>query len=661
MTTAPTLHSLVEEALAHLPTLSRHLLEATQDELERAPNYFHLLEAWRRLRGRFALDFEAAVIPMLQQARRGSDPLHRSKPQSLDALSLVDERQALQDVAIAHAIHTVEDLCRSELHQLGNFFAALRGTARAQKADNPIRPALFVQALFNVLEQASLDAESRYALMRVAAGPLAQGLLALYRDLCRQLHEAQLGELVASHAARSEPSERRLRFASSALHEDAATLDGLARRVQAHNSRPQGLPATPAAGPAAPAGAAPDMLTRLYDRILADPRLLPPVKALLARLQIPVVRLARLDASLLRREDHPAWRLLNRVAAHGMAFEHADDERLQAFLHFMEGEVQLLLQASLPTASHFQQLLSRVETHISAQAQQRSERSAAALEALEREQMRGSWTQLLREQIHAQIAGAPLGPQMRRFMHAAWVDVIVQAMVLHGRESNQALAAIEWVDQLLASLAKPANEAQREQLRAMLPGLLRELQAGCDSIALPEPARESALQELMHTHAQLMRGQEPALPAAPLPASREEPDTQELLQQLISERESQLPESWIHSEVDRSRLPTVPVPLTTQPDDPRAVGALRRWADGLRVGDWFHMFVQSEWLTAQLAWISESHQYYLFVGQDPEERHSLTRGAIEQLYSNGLITALDESGLVQRAVRTLMQDLRDEA
>src|SRR6218665_211127 len=194
MSSAPNLHSLLEEALTQVPGLSRQVMDATQDELQAKPQHFALLDVWRRLRPRFAVDFEATLIPLLQAARRGDDPLQR-RAGSLGALSLVDEHQALQDVAIAHVIHAVEDLSGPELHQLGNFFAALRGTARARQNDNPVRPALFAHALHQALLGVEMPAQSRYELMQVATGPMARALQRLYTSLCAELHAAELSQL----------------------------------------------------------------------------------------------------------------------------------------------------------------------------------------------------------------------------------------------------------------------------------------------------------------------------------------------------------------------------------------------------------------------------------------------------------------------------------
>jgi hypothetical protein len=666
-------HDLLDDALTEAGNLARELVNVVQDELEAQPQHFPLREAWRKARADFPLAFERRLIELLQAGRRGEDPLQRS-PHSLrasDGLSLVDEQRALQDVCIAHVAHTVEEMSRAELYQIGNFFAALRGTGRARERDNPLRPALYAQALHDALAVSPLQPSVQHELMRVAAAPMARTLHRLYAQACATLRAAQLSDMVSQHGqGQSDPLAHQRLAAARGITARAAphtTLDGLSRRVDAVNSRPADLVDHAPRGPSAPAPfvrpSGPDMLSRLYDRILADPRLLPPLKALLARLQVAVVRLARSDPSLLRREDHPTWALLNRVAAHGMAFERADNVRLQAFLTLMDAEAQLLVDAPTPTAALFQQALARVDAHIDSGARASSERNAVALAALEREHQRKDWRELLRDQIDHQIADAPLGPRMYRFMQTAWVEVIVTAMVRHGRESLEAQAAMELVDAVLDSLIMPRDLAAREALRMRLPVLIERLMAGCDSIQLPEPRREPALTELMAQHSRLLRGLPAVDPAErraarPAPAASTAPSSSdEIVQRLMDDRESQVPSHWLSADVDRGELPTVPTQLYSEHDSPDARAALQRWIDGLQIGRWFHLFIQGDWHTVQIAWISEGRQYLLFVGREADERMSLTRRALEALLANGLITALEDDSVVQRAVDTLMSDL----
>jgi hypothetical protein len=663
-------HTLLDDAQAQAATLSRELAHAIQDAIDHQTQYYGLRDGWRRARNHFAPAFEAALVELLQAARRGEDPLQRHVG-GLDSLSLVDEQQALQDVAVAHVIHATEDLSKPEIYQIGNFFAALRGTARARDRDNPLRPALYAHALQRALSAGELAVQARYELMRVAAMPLAQSLHHLYSTACAQLRAAELSDMVSSFGgSRAEHcAYQRLAAARGLISSGQGTFDGLARRVDRINSRPQGLDPVINRGPAAPQpfvrALGPDMLSRLYDQILADPRLLPPIKAMLARLQVAVVRLSRADPSLLRRQDHPTWALLNRVAAHGMAFERADDERLQAFVKFMEAELQFLVDTPMPNATLFHQVLGRVEAHIDNQVRASSASSAPALEALERQQMRAQWLGLVREQIEHQIEAAPLGPAMLNFLQTHWAHVIVEAMVRHGRDSRESHAAMDTIDALLDSLHLPGDMAAREGLRMRLPALIGRLRAGCDSIQMSESVRNAALGELMEQHSRLLRGL-PALerprvspraaPKAP-PVAATPPTAEDIVQRLKEERDSQVPSHWLSAEVDRGELPTVPLPLLGGKDGSAAREVLQNWVDGVQLGHWYHLFIQGDWLTAQIAWVSESRQYLLFVGRDTTERHSITRGALEALRANGLITDLVEDSVVQRAVDTLMNDL----
>jgi hypothetical protein len=246
------------------------------------------------------------------------------------------------------------------------------------------------------------------------------------------------------------------------------------------------------------------------------------------------------------------------------------------------------------------------------------------------------------------------------------VEVIVTAMVRHGRDSQEALAAMETVDAVIDSLTMPRDAADREALRMRLPVLIERLVTGCDSIQLPDARREPALTELMGQHARLLRGQPALEPDARRPAMPPRPDAagntapasaDEIVKRLMEERDSQVPSHWLSVDVDRGELPTVPVQLYNEHDSPDARAALQRWIDGLQIGRWFHMFIQGDWHTAQIAWISEGHQFMLFVGRESDERLPLTRRALEALLANGLITALEDDNIVQRAVDTLMSDL----
>ena len=642
-TAVPTIHSLVDEAIGQVPELAHYLVEAIHDELQDRPQYFALQGAWRPIRARFAEDFKAIMLALLRTGREGQDPLKPRTFGSMDKLSLVDEKQALRDVGIAHVVQVVDDANRHELLQLNICFTALHGTTRPHGAHNPLRAAVFAHALQQIFEQATSDGQGGYLLMQAAAQPMAKGLARLYGVLDKQLHDAELADMITRNTV--------------PLRNTGADHQRLARARLEPTSQHASFDSLAPAGDGRPA---PDLLSRLYKQILADTRLLAPVKALLNRLQIAVVRMAKTDSTLLRNQEHPTWQLLNRVAAQGMAYERADDPRLQEFLAFMSAEVNTLIEIPLPTTAMFEQALARLGTQVGQAAQQRSERNAAVLAALEREEFRSEWLEVITDQITEQITRSPVGPRLRAFLRTRWPEAIVQAMVLQGRDAPEAQAAIELVDPLLDSLKAVPTEPEREALRQSLPDIIDGLRRGAALIATPAAELDGVLQELMVLHGRLLRGQTlPIETAAAIAASESksapETATDERLRRLMDERPSQ----WAYAEVDRGELPTVPVQLYSGHASAEAQSAVNAWMERLSVGTWYHLFVQGNWLTAQLTWIGENHQHHLFVGQDADQRHSLTRGALERLLPNGLITALGEDSVVQRAVDSLVQNLGD--
>jgi hypothetical protein len=649
----PMLLKLLDHTLAELPTLARQVLESTSNSIQGSARHFALQEPWAKRRNRFLMEFESDIRPQLAQLRQGALP-NQPRMNSFDGLSLVDEHQALRDVGIAHAVELCSEASRQELFQLNNFFNALYRGSQGGRDSNALRPALFARALVNALAGADLNAEGHFALVKVAAPGWAQALAGLYGALASLLQAADLTALVSTRQGQERPRQRGFRETGPGALADWHS------RSQSITSRPRSLIQSD------PSEAARSMLDRLYERILADPALSTPVKAQLARLQVAVARLSRDDPSLLRREDHPTWRVINAVAAYAGGFANPNDLRLDAFLRFLEDHTQPVIESAEPTAAQFEYLMRLIDAFIARQAKERSEPSKAALARVEREQQRPAWLKMLREQFGQQARALGLGRTAGYFLIGPWADLIVQAMVHNGHDAPAIQPLLATVDDLEQSLQAPTDNPQRERLRRELPGLVSRLESAMETAQLPEARRKSLLLELMQIHGRLLTGplraeRKPAAPApstpAPQPADshRDEPDETEV-SRFVEERESAYASVWAYAQVDRAALPTQPLPLPSAGETELRSDA-QVWLDQLRVGGWFHLFVDGGWETAQLVWINAERKLFLFIPQDSDLRQSLTEGALTQLHLNGLVMYLDQEGLLERAVSTLMQDL----
>ncbi|TDP71056.1 DUF1631 family protein [Roseateles toxinivorans] len=698
--------SLVESVLSQAPQLARDVLDGTLARLEGRHQvkprdtelalYFNLAEALRRLREPFVLALQERMVLELPAALQAPPTglAHRPKPMvMLDELSLVDEQQALEDVAVAAAIRTIQEAARLSLQQLDTMFEAMRaGTAFSKRDANPLRPAVFARLLCHSLHALTLAPAARVALLRVAAEAMAEVLEPIYAGLCAQVNETDFTSLPAAPAA--EPSMpirdevptvphtldnllRRMqqRAAEESTHPTPLSADalpsldtllasmGIAADDKAAEPRPPPElnrdfpPITPdaATDDPVPSTGAVELLSRVYDKILDDPILLPEVRNLLSRLQVSVLRVAVEDPQLLSQQEHPTWQFINCVASHSTGFNQGDRDRLQAFLAFVEGLVQRVAAEHHPHASLYWEALQETQQFIETSARQTVARTQNTIEMLERAQQREKWHGILRQQVREQLSQAVVSTTVRGFLEGPWVNAMAEAMVRFGPQAAQVQPMIDLVDDLLWSVQPLRHAEEREQLREMLPTLTARLQFGFDLINWPDSRRAELLDELMDRHSKLLR-----LPPDPRPApskmgSLADEDTTPSVHDTMDSLGASS-SFWSDSMVDRGTLPTVPVPLATQ-DEAQLQATLEAWQRSLKPGSWCHMFVQSQWTTAQLTWISDSRNYFVFSGEHGAPPQSLTRGALLQLRAAGLLTELEDRNLVQRAVDTMMQDL----
>jgi hypothetical protein len=390
------------------------------------------------------------------------------------------------------------------------------------------------------------------------------------------------------------------------------------------------------------------LVNRLFEQILADSKLIENVRSLLARLKPAVLSLARRDPALVRQADHPAWQLLNRLSAHCAGYHDPEDERLGEFQRFAQAVIDRIVALPEPQSHHFLKAQDDINRFIDERSREALERSKEALEKLQRIERADQLRSVLRQQVR-QMQGAQLSQALRDFLFGPWVDAMVEAMARHGEHSKEAQELMHTVDELLWSMQPLGTPADRSRLRALLPELVASLNRGMDLIGWPQPQRHALLAELSAHHTAVMRGETGSV-------AKEDLKPEQIVQQMLDEPD---PVSTLGPDgpIDRGLLPTVPVGLMSQTETQAGRLAREAWMAKLTPGSWYHMFVQGEWVTAQLMWSSDNGQFFMFASQHAGHSHSLTRRALERLLAEGLITVLEDRSLMQRAVDSLIQDL----
>jgi len=259
-----------------------------------------------------------------------------------------------------------------------------------------------------------------------------------------------------------------------------------------------------------------DIVAMLFDYILDDRNLADAVRALIGRLQIPILKVALLDREFFAKKSHPARLLLNVLAE--TAVRASGDPSLQ------EGSYKAIADAVNTVLNEFQSdiaLFARVlgefeqaVTAIRSEARVRSERTARVIQGRSRLE---EAKEAARDAVEARLRDADVPEPVRNFLLSHWKRLLITAYVKEGRDGAGLSDHLRTMDDLIWSVGARSDGGERRRLGQMLPDLLARLKAGMDTLAVPALARSAFLGKLARIHGDRVRGEGSAQVAAATP------------------------------------------------------------------------------------------------------------------------------------------------
>ena len=382
-----------------------------------------------------------------------------------------------------------------------------------------------------------------------------------------------------------------------------------------------------------------DLVGMLFEFILEDHNLPAEMQVMLARLQIPYLKVALLDRRLFAHKSHPARQLLDALAdaAKGWSTEADRDGRLfdkvksivERLLHDFDDDVAIFTRL----AGELQDFLdiSRKRAEL---AEQRVAESTRGREKLEQARRRAA------QEIVGRIGGASLPPLIYGVLTRAWANYIVLTLLRQGEESPEFRESVRFIDDFITS-ARPAHDANaRRELRATLPGIERSLRRGLAAVAFQETDTEQLLGQL-HAFYRQQLGE-----AAPETASGTIVSSVMPLPEAIQAIEEPVAEPQPDDEVEA---------LSDDAFDERFLAQARE----LKVGQWLE-FTAPDGTTdrAKLSWISPISGRYLFVNRRGLKVADHSLAGLAQAFAAGTGRVLDSTLLFDRAMDAIVERLR---
>ncbi|HQU16518.1 MAG TPA: DUF1631 domain-containing protein [Gammaproteobacteria bacterium] len=253
-----------------------------------------------------------------------------------------------------------------------------------------------------------------------------------------------------------------------------------------------------------------DIVSMLFDFILDDPSVPDRTKALLARLQIPMVKVAMLDKSFFSSRQHPARQLLNQLAQTTMLAT-GDAPQIQDELYRNTARaVQRVLQEFESDVTIFEAVLEEfmAATTVSEPASQAVEDAGAPPPRDPVELAR----ERVREEVLQRIGSREIPARVMALLRDAWAEVLTEVLLTDGVDSAAWRNGLEVVDRVLWSIAPKAGYEERKRLIDAIPGLLRGLREGLVRVSVSSKELSAYFQALQECHIECIKD-----PSAPLP------------------------------------------------------------------------------------------------------------------------------------------------
>lgn len=272
-----------------------------------------------------------------------------------------------------------------------------------------------------------------------------------------------------------------------------------------------------------------DMVSMLFDFILDDRNLPDAMKALLSRLQIPMIKLAIVDRAFFGKKNHPARRLLNNLAKAGTGWIDDGDRSPKSLYGRVEAVVEKILEEFDTDPKVFESTNAEFEPFLETEL-----RGAAVAEERIRQVSRGQeQLKVARSRVTDVIekriwSHADLPEVVKDILRSGWKDVMLLALLREGEDSPSWKKSVGVVDRLVWSVTPKGTPAERQELLSAIPPLLAEIKDGLAMISFDTRRSNELMKELQSCHIACLRGSTPPAPvgeprvAEPLPVVVEE-------------------------------------------------------------------------------------------------------------------------------------------
>ena len=610
----------------------------------------------------------------------------------LEDMQIVEYGAMDEEIAVKALARRLADKFDEELYGLGRRFNELVGVEGKPEIENPAAPGVVCLALQGALQEAGFETKERLELYRCFEGLVIACLGPIFHAInAHLLHHNVLPNLRRDYGrtaglqsdkdgAKAIPSGdmfamlQKLMTGGASQPASPQAPAGAGPAMPGSGGGQQALPASyvwasletlqhappaPAAalaGPPIPAGMenvlhhfrstevgqglgqldaiTVDIVAMLFDMIFDDRDISDPIKALVGKLQIPVLKVAMLDRSFFSSKAHPTRRLLDLISRAALRWGQQighDDPVYRKIAEVIENLHTNFKQDTALFESLCDDLQNFLGAHEEASAGKLT-RAALLVVQRELEELAGM---AVASELHAWLAG-PLPTAVTDLLDHEWRAVLVKIHLEDGPDSEAWQKALATAGDLVDSVSPRRNAQERQVLARRLPELIKALGGGFERIKVDGDRRRALLDGLFSLHAASLRGAE-LPPPAPIAVEHSAP----------AEYQPEAEPSLACRALDDGEIKVESIslesPATTMLPT-QDVGALQR-------GDWVEYTRPNEApVRYRLSWISPQRGIFLLTNPESPNAIAISPEAMSLQVQRGEVRILSTEPIFDRAL-----------
>lgn len=387
-----------------------------------------------------------------------------------------------------------------------------------------------------------------------------------------------------------------------------------------------------------------DIVAMLFDFIFDDAHVPVAIKALLSRLQIPVLKVAMLNPGFFADRQHPTRRFLGSVSGVAIRWGAAVDEA-DPFYRKLAELVDRIQSEFESDVEIFGTALSELESFVRENEREEDSTTLTAANVVIQRELEAEAQERAERAVRNFRTQNTLAPLIDAFLAEFWVGVLHHVAVKNNETEwkavNDTMSDLAW------SIEPKKVPADRLKLISLLPKLLAQLNKGLDSVEAPVERRNAFFDGLVKFHSAALKGDIPAAlaqesqPAVPSPTP------------VLGDGDLMVTRSVDHG-IEVEEVILVGAGPVWRADDReifRQVAELKR-------GDWVEFCdAEGHKNRERLNWISPQRGILLFSNHRSAKAISIAPEALVRQIRDGNATILLEEAIFERALSGALESI----